>query len=107
MHIQFYANNVTLSERLKEQFRDKLEGLAKYKGTVDILQARVDVSRDSHHRKGDVYRVEVNVDLPGKVIRSVEQAADMLSALDTVVEKLQRQSRDIKDKIVTKRKRGQ
>lgn len=107
MHIQFYANNVTLSERLKEQFTDKLEGLAKYKGTVDILQARVDVSRDSHHKKGDVYRVEVNVDLPGKVIRSVEQAADMLSALDTVVEKLQRQSRDIKDKIVTKRKRGQ
>lgn len=107
MHVQFYTSNVTFSERLKEQFRDKLSVLAKYKGAVDVLQVRVDVSRDSHHKKGDVYRVEVNVDLPGKLIRSVEQSADILSALDAVIEKLERQSRDIKDKIVTDRKRGQ
>lgn len=107
MQIQFYTSNVTFSERLKEQFRDKLSVLAKYKGAVDVLQVRVDVSRDSHHKKGDVYRVEVNVDLPGKLIRSVEQSADILSALDAVIEKLERQSRDIKDKIVTDRKRGQ
>ncbi|OJI06283.1 ribosomal subunit interface protein [bacterium CG10_46_32] len=107
MKIQFYTKNVELPEKLKDQFEEKLLSLKKYKGNVDVLQVRVDVSRDQHHKSGDVYRVEVNIDVPGTVLRSVETAADILSALDVVAEKLERQSRDLKDKIITKRKRGQ
>jgi putative sigma-54 modulation protein len=107
MKIQFYSKNVELTERIKDEFKEKLENLKKYKGNVDVLQIRVDVSRDQHHKTGDVYRVEINVDMHGKVLRSVENSADILSALDVVTEKLLRQARDIKDKIITKRKRGQ
>ncbi len=107
MQLQFYAKNVELKGNLEQQFHEKLAILAKYKGNVDVLQVRVDVSRDSHHKKGDVYRVEVNVDIAGGVLRSVEEGPDILSALDVVAEKLERQARDIKDRIISKRKRGQ
>ncbi len=106
MKIQFYAKNVELTNRLKQQFEEKLSVLKKYRGTLDVLTIRVDLSRDAHHKKGDVFRVEVNADLPGVVLRSVEQGVDIFSALDIVAEKLERQARDLKDKLVSKRKRG-
>lgn len=107
MTIQFYAKNIELTPGLKQVFEKKLEHLKKYKGKLKLLDVRVDLSRDQHHRKGDVYRVEVNVDLPAKVLRVVELGADMISTLDAVAEKLERQARDAKERIVSgKKKQG-
>lgn len=105
MEIKFYAKNIDLTEKIKEQFSKKLSSLKKYKGSIDVLRVRVDLSRDAHHKKGDVFRVEVNVDMPGKVLRSVEESFDIVSGLDVVSDKLERQARDLKDKIVTNRKK--
>ncbi len=105
MEIKFYAKNIDLTEKIKEQFSKKLSSLKKYKGSLDVLRVRVDLSRDAHHKKGDVFRVEVNVDMPGKVLRSVEESFDIVSGLDVVSDKLERQARDLKDKIVTNRKK--
>jgi ribosomal subunit interface protein len=105
MEIKFYAKNIDLTEKIKEQFSKKLSSLKKYKGSLDVLRVRVDLSRDAHHKKGDVFRVEVNIDMPGKVLRSVEESFDIVSGLDVVSDKLERQARDLKDKIVTNRKK--
>ena len=104
MNLQFYTKNLELTPRLKEIFEEKLEHLKKYKGKLKLLDVRVDISRDQHHRKGDVFRVEVNVDLPGKMLRVVEQGADAISTLDEVARKLERQARDAKERIVSSRK---
>ena len=106
MNIQYYAKKIDLTEELKDLIAEKLEGLKKYKGKLKLLNVRVDISRDQHHKKGDVWRVEINVDLPKKVLRVVEEAADVYSALDLVVKKLERQARDVKDRLVSKSKRG-
>ncbi|OGY91525.1 MAG: ribosomal subunit interface protein [Candidatus Komeilibacteria bacterium RIFCSPLOWO2_02_FULL_48_11] len=100
MKIQFYAKNIELTPGLKQVFEEKLEHLKKYKGKLKLLDVRVDLSRDNHHRKGDVFRVEVNVDLPGQVLRVVETGADMISTLDVAARKLERQARDVKERLV-------
>ena len=105
MNIQFYAKNFELTQDLKALFTKKLEKLKKYKQSVEVLNVRADISQDAHHHKGDVFRVEVNVDVAGGALRSVEQGADIFSALDVVAEKLERQARDLKDKLVSKRRR--
>lgn len=104
MNIQFYAKNIELTVGLKDTFEKKLSLLKKYKGKVKMLDVRVDLSRDRHHKKGDVFRVEVNVDLPGKVLRVEEAGADILSTLDVVAKKLERQARDVKERIVSSKK---
>ena len=106
MNIQFYAKKIDLTEGLKETITDKLEVLKKYKGKLTLLDVRVDISRDQHHKKGDVFRVEINVDLPKKVLRVVEESVDVYTALDLVVRKLERQARDAKERLVSKSKRG-
>ena len=106
MNIQYYAKKIKLSDEMKDLIAEKLEGLKKYKGKLNLLDVRVDISRDQHHKKGDVFRVEINVDLPKKVLRVVEEAADVYTALDLVVKKLERQARDAKERLVSKIKRG-
>ncbi len=106
MNIQYYAKKVELTAELKELIAEKLESLKKYKGKLKLLDVRVDLSRDQHHKKGDVFRVEINVDLPGKVLRVVDIAGDVYSAVDLVVKKLERQARDAKERLVSKSKRG-
>jgi ribosomal subunit interface protein len=105
MEIKFYSKNVELTEKIKDQFRKKLLFLKKYKGEIDVLNVLVDISRDAHHKKGNVFRVEVNVDMPGKVLRSTEESYDIISGLDVVLEKLERQARDLKDRVVSTRRK--
>jgi len=106
MKVQFYLKNLDIPELLKTQIEERLEAIKKYKGSVAVLNVRVDISRDQHHRKGDVFRVEVNVDLPGKLLRAAETGSDILSALDVVAKKLERQARDAKERLVSRKKRG-
>lgn len=104
MNIQFYAKKIKLTPELKELIIDKLEGLKKFKSKLNVLEVRVDLSRDQHHKKGDVFRVEINVGLPRKMLRVVEEGVDVVSALDIVVKKLERQARDAKERIVASKK---
>ena len=106
MNIQYYAKKIKLSDELKDLIAEKLASLKKYKGKLNLLDVRVDISRDQHHKKGDVFRMEINVHLPNKVLRVVEEAADIYMALDLAAKKLERQARDVKDRLVSRSKRG-
>ena len=108
MKIQFYAKNTDIPASLKTTITKKLEKIKKYKtGVKDVLVVQVDVSRDAHHKKGDVFRVEINIDVPGKqLLRVAETAGTVLDALDTAAHKLERQARDLKEKAVSDKKRG-
>lgn len=56
------------------------------------VQARVEVARSTrHHRTGKVYHVDVNIDLPKKVIRAEDEGTDIRAAIDSVKNKLQRE----------------
>ncbi|HAZ16473.1 MAG: ribosomal subunit interface protein [Candidatus Jacksonbacteria bacterium RIFCSPLOWO2_02_FULL_43_9] len=104
MNIQFYAKNVELSDKMKVHISSKLEaGLKHFKRVVG---AQIDVSRDQHHRKGDVYRVEVNLHIPRKIIRGIATATDVFAAMDIAQERIEKQVSRFRDKIKTERKRG-
>ena len=44
--------------------------------------------RDTHHHKGDVFRVEVTLNVPKKLIRVVEHREDAREAIDLITDKL-------------------
>jgi ribosomal subunit interface protein len=56
----------------------------------DTVEAQVELARRSfHHKKGDVFKAEVNLHLPGKMLRAVERDWDIRVAIDKVKSKLQ------------------
>jgi len=99
MNIQFYAKNLKLSVEIKNYINEKIGGLDRYE--ANITECRVDLSKDTHHQKGNVYRFEVNLKLSydKKLIRTVVKAETVMSAIDLAKDKLQRQITKIKDKV--------
>ncbi len=94
MNISIKTKDLELTPPLKEYIEDKIGGLERFfrRFGADTVMARVDVGRDSkHHQKGDVYRAEVNVDLPDGLLRAEATDWDVRIAVDSVRDKLRRE----------------
>ncbi len=101
MKIMIKATGLDLTEPLKVYIEEKLDSLNRLLRGIDadVVRARVEVARSTrHHRSGNVYHVDINLDLPGKVLRAEEDHDDMRAAIDAVKDKLRREIEKYKGK---------
>jgi putative sigma-54 modulation protein len=94
MNISIKATNIELTAPLKEYIEEKIGGLGHFLKRIDAgtIKAQVEVGRESkHHQKGEVYRAEVNMELPDGMLRAEETDWDMRVAIDSVRDKLRRE----------------
>ena len=104
MNIQFYAKNLDLNDKMKFHVSSKLEkSLSRMEKVVGV---QVDISRDKRHNKGDVFRVEVNLHIPKKIIRAIGMSGDVYAAMDIAQEKVDKQVRRLKDRAQSQKKKG-
>jgi ribosomal subunit interface protein len=83
MIINIRGTNIELTEALKNYAEEKIGELEKYFG--NIRQADIDIGlRSHHHNKGDIYYAEVNLHVPGELVRVVKEEADLYKAIDKV-----------------------
>jgi putative sigma-54 modulation protein len=105
MEYQVYSKNLEVTDSLQEYLDMKLAHIDKL--SVQPIACRVDLSRDQHHRKGDIFRVEINMTVPGTLLRIVETHPDVRASIDLATDKLIRQLQKFKGKkIDTKRRLG-
>lgn len=94
MNIFIKGTGLDLTGPLKVYIEDKIGSLGRLLGRVDseTIQVQVEIARSTqHHRHGEVYRAEVNMQLPKGVLRAEEDNADARAAIDMVKDKLQRE----------------
>jgi len=104
MNIKIYNKNFDLTEPFRQYLEEKFNGLEKYK--ENILSFTVELSRDQRHQKGEVFNIEVHVNLPHKQTLLVKETnADPRAAVDLAQEKLTRQLIKFKNKNISKAKR--
>lgn len=104
MNKQIFSKNTEITDPLRIYIDERLDRLEQMNS--EIMAARVDISRDQHHHKGDIFRVEINLNLRGKLLRVVETRPDAREAIDLVSDKLARQLRDLKNKKLFLRRLG-
>lgn len=101
MKITIKATAVDLTPALKEYIEEKIGSLAKFLTRFDAegaVGARVEVGRTTrHHHKGLVFRAEVNIDVPGKVLRAETEDSDIRAAIDKAKDKLKREAEKYKE----------
>ncbi len=98
MNIQIMGTNLELTEAIKTHINEKIGGLDKY--FDGILEVRVDVGKTTkHHNKGDVFRAEVNVTVPHKVVRSEAVSDDLYKAINEAKEHAKRELVTYKEKM--------
>jgi len=91
MKINVKATNLDLTPSLNIYIEKKLMPLAKFIKRFDIVgevEIWVEVARTTkHHHKGQVFRAEADLSLPGRILRAEEELPDLRAAIDAVKDK--------------------
>ena len=98
--VEILGSNIELSDTIESYVEEKLKAVAKLTEKFEPCDIRIDVGRTSkHHRKGEVFRAEFNLTIPGVMLRSEAIKDDMYAAIDVAVNELRRQVKKYKDKL--------
>lgn len=80
------GTNITLSPEMKNLIIEKISSVEKF--YPNILEARVEIEFDEHKKKGNNYRCEVNLPIPGKLIRVEKTTPDFEKSVNKVKDHL-------------------
>lgn len=83
---EYITSKVSLVEKFLQHYQNE-----------NIL-VECEVDRSTHHKKGEVFRVEINLSVKGKLYRSEETNIDVRTAIDIAKDQLEKQIRRSKTK---------
>jgi ribosomal subunit interface protein len=111
MNIIIKGKNLELHNDLKAYAEEKIGGLKKFMEGIDLggnrVIARIELAKTTqHHQQGDIYRAEVNLDLPKKMFRSVVESDDIYKAIDDVKDELRIMINEYKAERIDNSRRG-
>ena len=100
MKINIKTSNLDLTPALNQYIEEKIGSLSKFLKNYEKegeIQVRIEVARTTrHHHRGDVFRTEINLDLPGKMLRNVAEREDARFAINEAKDELQREIKKYK-----------
>jgi len=104
--INFKITNTEIDDTLKDIAENKLSVLDKFIGNHSSI-CEVEFEKiTNHHQQGDIHRVEVNLQIDGKLFRAESTAESFEKSLDEVKEDLWNKLQSIKGKKDTLLKKG-
>lgn len=87
MIVTIHGTGIELTDALKGYALKKVAALEKFFSGVTKVEIDMGL-RTSHHQKGKVYFAEVNMHVPGGLIRVEKDAEDLYKAIDKVKDHL-------------------
>ena len=103
--INFKKTNVELEDRLVDVMEQKLQSLEKFIGDAPTI-CDVEFEKVTHHQSGNVNRVEVNLEINGKLYRAEAVSDSFDQAMDEVRGELDNTLRSESGKKETLLKKG-
>ena len=102
------GKNTTISESIQILVETKIKALERFvsRFNASAVEARIEVGKPSrHHHTGPVFYAEVNLKIPGKLLRAEAVNLDLASAVNETFKEMERQIKDHKEKLITKTKK--
>ena len=97
MEIKIHGDKIKITKAMNDYIEEKLEKLEKYLENSDNVHAKVIVKVKNHEQI-----VEITIPLKTVILRSEETQDDFYAAVDKTIDKLERQLRKNKTKIMAK-----
>ena len=106
MNIKIKSTRLELTPAIRDYFQAKMDMIEKYLGEIKIINCDVEIEKavGSQH-KGEIFRAEVNLQVPGKLLRVERTESDLYKAIDKVKDHLELVIKKYKEKIIDS-KRG-
>jgi putative sigma-54 modulation protein len=107
MSTNIKATNMELTGAISDYVNKRIASLDKFTGDSGATSCYVEVGKTTnHHKQGDVYRAEFNLNIKGEKYFAEAETSDLYGAIDNAREDLYRQITSKKDKRQTLFKRG-
>ena len=107
MKIDLKTKNFVITPSIRTYLQEKLDTLDKFLPKDESISADVELAKTTkHHQKGDIFKAEVNLMIPGRLIRVVAEKWDLRVAIDAVKDELQREITMNKEKNLSLYHRG-
>lgn len=108
MLLNIKATNLELTPKLKVYIQKKMDMLDKYLGKLNVINARVEISKTTnHHLRGEIYSAEANLSLGSDLLRVERTEKDLFKAIDKVKDHLESVIKKYKDKKIDRKKKIQ
>src|SRR3989344_5333901 len=102
MNIQsIKSTNIGLTEAIKNYCLKRLGELDRLLSNFGQPQdARVEIGKiTNHHKKGNIFRFEINLKVPGRLLRAEYESDDLYKSIDSGKDEMERQIRELKEKL--------
>ena len=107
MKINLKTKNFSLTPSIKTYLSQKINTLDKFLPYDESIFADVELAKiTKHHQKGDIFRAEVNLKIPGRLVRAVAEEWDLRVAIDVIKGELQHEIKSNKEKNLSLYKKG-
>lgn len=106
MNINIKATNMELTEAISDYVNKRLSGLEKFIKDEEVLVYAEVGKTTNHHKQGDVFRAEFNIDISGTKFYAFSEKEDIYEAIDIARSEIIRNITDNKEKKQTLFKRG-
>jgi len=118
MKIVIRAKNIQLTQDLSALIEEKMEGLKKFVNVLKSDDSNVngktlaelffEIEKETkHHKKGEVFKAEGMILLPGKKLIARAKGDDLIKTVIEVKDELQQELKKYKSKPLEKRRREQ
>jgi putative sigma-54 modulation protein len=99
MKVRILGTKIDLTIELKDYIQEKMDMLEKYLGDIKATNCDVEVALVKGKAKhGKIYRAEVNLELPGSLLRVEKEEESLYKAIDKVKDHLVRSIKRYKEK---------
>jgi len=106
MNIKIKSTRLELTPAIRDYFQAKMDMIEKYLGEIKIINCDVEIEKAiGGQHKGEIFRAEVNLQVPGKLLRVERTETDLYKAIDKVKDHLELVIKKHKEKIIDS-KRG-
>ena len=107
MKVNLKATRTELNNEIKEYVQKKMDMLDKYLGKINVVNCDFEVEVESGNGlEGKNCRAEVNLQVPGELLRVEKRAENLFKAIDKVKDHLELVIKKYKGKKITKERRN-
>lgn len=103
MKINIKSTKLELTEAIRDYCQNKMDMLDKYLGDINVLNCDVEIAKAvGGQNKGEIFKAEVNLEVPHKLLRVEKTEKDLYKAIDKVKDHLVLVIKKYKEKTLNK-----
>jgi putative sigma-54 modulation protein len=105
MKMNLKATKLEMTEAIAAYAQEKIDMLDKFLGDIQVLNLDMELEKSvGSQNKGEIFRAEINLEIPGELLRVEKTEDDLYKAIDKVKDHMEEVIISYKEKLRDKQR---